>query len=121
MNSTGVLRLRKVARIIAWACLVLIAVLTVSPVSWRPDFGHVNIERFAAFAVAGVLFGIAYPCRILVVALILVGSAALLELMQFVIPTRDASLSNFVLKAAGGLIGLGAAAAANQLVDRRWR
>jgi len=118
MTHATVSAARKWARIIAWICIVLIALFTVSPVSWRPDFGHVNIERFVAFGLAGILFGFAYPKRVLALAIAVIGAAAFLELMQFLIPGRDPSLANFILKSAGGLLGLGAAAILNRVVDR---
>jgi hypothetical protein len=106
---------------IPWLILGGIAVVTVSPLSWRPDFGHTNIERFAGFGVLGAAFGVAYPRRLLLVALLIVATAAGLEALQLLIPDRDARISNFVLKAAGGIGGLLAAAVVNRWIAKRGR
>jgi hypothetical protein len=108
--------MEKIARVIAWGGLALVVLLTVSPVAWRPDFGHANIERFTAFVFAGFLFGIAYPRHFLMVSALVLGAAAVLEAVQLLIPGRDGTLPNLAIKLAGGALGLGAAYLLNTLV-----
>jgi hypothetical protein len=51
----------------AWTAFALIVFSTISPLSMRPvATADPNIERFAAFALLGFLFGLAYPRRLAV-------------------------------------------------------
>jgi hypothetical protein len=111
--------LRKIAAFTAWAALVFIAFVTLSPVSWRPDFGHVNVERFVGFGVLALLFGLAYPRRFLLVAVCTFASAGFLEALQLIIKGRDGTLANLFIKVAGGAIGLGVAGLLNWLIGIR--
>lgn len=94
-------------RIVAWAMLSLVIVFTLSPVGLRPDFGHVNIERFVGFGVLALLFALAYPRRLAALAVIVLILAGLLEGLQLLVPGRDAAVANFLIKLAGGFLGLG--------------
>lgn len=105
--------IEKYARWAAWTALVLIVAFTVLPAEFRPHFGRANVERFAGFAVAGVLFGLAYPRRFGTVVAVLLASAVLLETVQLLVPGRDGTLPNLVIKLAGAALGLGTAALAN--------
>lgn len=109
--------LAKFARPIAWATLAFVVLVTVSPLALRPDFGHVNIERFAGFAALAFLFGLAYPRRLILLCVIVVGVAGLLEYAQLFIPGRDAAMANFLIKMAGGFLGLGIAGALNLALE----
>lgn len=113
--------IERYARIVAWSALALIIVVTVSPLAWRPDFGHVNIERFAAFMLAGFLFSLAYPRHFFLVTALVLGAAILLEAAQLLIPGRDGTLSNLVIKILGGSLGLGRAYVINKVILNRRR
>jgi hypothetical protein len=96
-------------RAFAWTCLVLIALMTLGPLGLRPETGFSpQIERFAAFAVVGALFAAAYPRYILFAAVVVLGAAVLLELLQLLAPSRHGRLFDAGVKVAGGMIGLSA-------------
>ena len=101
----------------AWACLAFIVYATLSPLSLRPELTRtesdlvVFIERFGAYALLGCLFCLTYPSRILLVGLIVFGSAVLLEFLQIFVPDRDARISDALVKLAGGFVGISLARA----------
>jgi VanZ family protein len=68
----------------------------------------VLLEHFGAFAVIGFLFSVAYSRTTLVWVLVL-GSAVILELLQLVVPDRDARVIDAVEKLIGGGSGIIAA------------
>ena len=87
-------------RVLAWSCLALIAVVTLGPLGLRPESGMPpHVERFAAFAVAGVLFAVAYPRYIVFAAVVVLGAAVLA-------PSRHGRLFDAGVKVAGGMVGL---------------
>jgi len=54
--------LHKLLAASAWIAFALIVFVTISPLETRPVVTeNPNIERFAAFAIVGLLFGLAYP------------------------------------------------------------
>lgn len=65
----------------------------------------VLLKHFGAFAVIGFLFSVAYSRTTLVCVLVL-GSAVILELLQLVVPDRDARVIDAVEKLIGGGIGI---------------
>jgi VanZ family protein len=94
-------------RISAWASLCFIAYATLSPLRDRPTLPiSSNVEHLAAFAVFGALFCLAYPRRIPTVLIFVIGSAALLEVLQLLAPDRHARILDAVQKIAGGLLGV---------------
>jgi hypothetical protein len=94
-------------RVSAWFCLAVIAVITLSPIGLRPETGlSPQIERFVAFAVVGALFAAAYPRYILFAAIIVLGAAVMLELLQLLAPSRHGRLFDAGVKVGGGLVGL---------------
>ena len=73
----------------------------------RPASGlPVPLERFAAFAVVGLLFVFAYPKRVGVIAVFLVVVAILLEALQLLSPDRHARVLDAVEKVAGVISGI---------------
>ncbi len=94
-------------QIAAWLLLAAIAAVTLAPIGWRPETGiSAQLERFAAFAALGLAFGLAYPRRLWLVALLLVAAALALEALQLVVATRHAGLRDVLAKLAGGGCGL---------------
>jgi hypothetical protein len=69
----------------------------------------VAFERIGAFAVLGLLFSGGYPRRYGLVWLIVLGSAILLELLQMLVPDRDARMVDAMEKITGGGAGIVAA------------
>jgi VanZ family protein len=111
-----------VARVISWLLLAAAAFLTLAPRTFRPYTGvEHHLEHFLAFALLGLLFGLGYPRRPVVLALIGVMAAAALEIGQRWVPGRHALLSDFVINAAGVCAGVVAAVALNWLVAMRKR
>lgn len=99
--------LRTVMMVIAWATLLLIAIATVSPIDVRPHLGSVTVERFGAFALTGLLFGLAYPRRLRAVAAVVLGAALLLEILQLLTPDRHGQVADAMVKFFGGAVGIG--------------
>ncbi|MEH2516352.1 VanZ family protein [Bradyrhizobium sp. AZCC 1610] len=98
---------QKLLKFAAWAGLCVIAYLTLSPLRDRPILlTSLKLEHLAAFAILGTLFCLAYPRRTLAVLFIVLGSAALLELLQFLNPDRHARTLDALQKIAGGAAGV---------------
>lgn len=94
-------------RTAAWACLAAIALATLAPIGFRPESGFApSVERFAAFALAGALFAVAYPRYILLAAAIVLGAAVGFELLQVLEPSRHGRIFDAAIKIGGGVIGL---------------
>jgi hypothetical protein len=98
---------QRVSTIAGWLGLAFIIFVTLSPINDRPVIASPQLERFAAFAVVGLAFGLAYPKRILLVVAIILISAFGLEALQLLRPDRDARLLDALVKAAGGVCGIG--------------
>ena len=96
----------KIFRIAAWAALAMVLIATISPAELRPHVWTANKERFIAFAICGGLFAMAYPRRWVAIVTLVILSAGLFELAQFLVPHRHPALKDFVVKVAGGGIGV---------------
>ncbi len=98
---------RRIFRILAWASIVAIFVVTDGPIALRPSLGlGANTERLLAFAVVGALFALAYPRRWPIVLAFLIGAAAVFELLQLFVLGRHGYFRDFVFKATGAVIGV---------------
>ena len=97
--------IQKLVVFAAWGCLAFITFATLSPRGLRPHLTDVGLEHVAAFAVAGSLFGLAYPGRPILVIILVLGSATLLELLQLVTPDRHAHVLDLGQKLLGGSLG----------------
>lgn len=106
---------RKFLKAIAWGSLAFIVFATLSPIGLRPHFTNPNVERFGAFVMAGLLFGLAYPNRFWLVLAIVLGAAGVLEVLQVLTPDRHGEASNAFVKIVGGSFGVGLALLANRL------
>ena len=98
---------QRVSAIAGWLALAFIVYATLSPIDDRPVIAGAQFEHFAAFAVVGLAFGLAYPRRIFLVAAIILISAFGLEALQLLTPDRHARLLDALVKAAGGVCGIG--------------
>jgi hypothetical protein len=113
----------------AWACLVFIAYATLSTIDLRPELirdGYFKafftvVERFGAYAVLGLLFGLAYPRHLSFVCILVFGSAITLELLQIYIPDRHARVFDVMEKLLGGAAGIILADIAQSNFSRRRR
>ena len=101
---------QKVWQVAAWLLAIAIVVLSLVPPSHRPitDASH-NVEHFAIFWAIGFAFGAGYPGRPLLLAIALTISCGAIEIAQQWVPGRHARVSDFIVDAAAGLIGLGIA------------
>ncbi|MEH2510501.1 hypothetical protein V1291_001855 [Nitrobacteraceae bacterium AZCC 1564] len=97
---------RRLAAVAAWLSLGFIAYATLSPIGVRPHVAGVGFEHIGAFALTGLLFTLAYPRHSLLVAMLVFGTAIILELSQLLTPDRHARLSDLLIKLAGGSIGI---------------
>jgi VanZ family protein len=98
--------LHKLLAIAAWVSLAFIAYATLSPIQARPIVANPDLEHVAAFAVVGSLFCLAYPGRIILVCLIVLGGAVLLEYSQTLTPDRHGTVVDALEKVAGGALGI---------------
>jgi len=104
----------RIARVSGWLLVSAAVFLTLAPRTFRPQTGvEHHLEHVLAFALLGLAFGLGYPGRRLLLALLGVAMAALLEVLQAWAPGRHANLSDFMMNA----IGVGAGLAAAALVD----
>ena len=116
--------IHKLIVIAAWTLLFFIAYATISPIHARPTlFASPNFERLAAFIVLGALFYLTYPRHIVLVCLIVLGSAVLLELAQLLTPDRHGRIQDAIVKMTGGALGIvsGRAVLHYQQASRRFQ
>ena len=91
----------------AWALLAFIVFATISPIRDRPTvFSSPSPERIAAYLALGALLCLAYPRHIVLVCLVVLGSAVLLEIAQLFTPGRHGRLSDAMVKMTGGALGI---------------
>ena len=81
--------------------------MTVVPPSLRVVTGapH-NVEHAMIFLITGAAFGLGYQLRLSVICAAAVVFCAYLELVQLAVPGRHARVSDFLIDAAAGCIGL---------------
>jgi hypothetical protein len=110
---------RKTAlRILAWLLLAGLIFVTLAPIDLRPSSPlPTQLERAIALAIVGFAFANAYPRHLWAVALVVLGSTVLLEILQLVQPSRHGRVVDVAVKLAGGGFGL----AAGALFTRRTR
>ncbi|MFB9268749.1 VanZ family protein [Bradyrhizobium erythrophlei] len=99
---------QKISRISGWLALAFIAFATLSPIDERPSIAGPQVEHFAAFALLGLALVLGYPRRVLPIVAIVLASAFVLETLQLLTPDRHGRLLDALVKAAGGLCGIGA-------------
>jgi VanZ family protein len=100
---------QRISTVAGWLALAFIVYATLSPIDDRPVVAGAQLEHFAAFAVVGLAFGLAYPKRVLLVATIILITAFGLEALQLLTPDRHARLLDALVKATGGVCGIGTA------------
>jgi len=109
--------IRKLSLVSSWATLALVAAATLSSLALRPHLFAVHIEHVGAFAVVGLLFCLAYPRRTVLVCAVVLGSAALLEMLQLLTPDRHGQMSDLLFKLAGGASGIAVGKVASRFND----
>lgn len=99
--------LQRLLRVVAWALLIGLLVVTLEPDQFRPvSTLPLQWEHALAVALIGFVFALAYPRHIIAVSLVVLGATVLLELLQLVTPTRHGRLVDVAFKLAGGGAGL---------------
>jgi hypothetical protein len=112
--------LHKLLATAAWAALALIVFLTISPLDMRPvATADPDIERFAAFVLVGLLFGLAYPRRLVVDAAFVMTAAGVLEALQLITRDRHGHIADALVKASGGAFGVAMALMILPILERR--
>jgi VanZ family protein len=111
--------LRKTLPLAAWAAFGSICFVTFSPIDLRPETGFVEIERFAAYALLGALFALAYPYHFVRLAVFVTIAALSLEALQHLTPDRHGHLSDAMIKITGGLTGCSVGRLVHMLAGRR--
>jgi VanZ family protein len=107
-------------RALAWLLLAGLIFVTLSPIGLRPNSPlPTQVERAGAVALVGFVFACAYPRRIWLVVLLVLGSTALLELLQLAAPSRHGRVLDLAVKLVGGGIGLAAGWALAHFASRR--
>ena len=98
--------IQKISVVTGWLAFAFIAYVTLSPVAARPVITVPHLEHFAAFALMGFAFALAYPNRVLLVVVLVVGAAAGLEAFQLLTPDRHGRGADAFVKALGGISGI---------------
>ena len=98
---------QKVSILVGWVALAFIVYATLSPIKDRPVIASLQLEHFAVFALLGLAFALGYPRRTVLIVGIVIGSAFTLEALQLLTPDRHGRLLDALVKAAGGLSGIG--------------
>jgi VanZ family protein len=92
---------------LAWLLLAGLIFVTLSPINLRPISPlPTQLERAIALAIVGFVFAIAYPRHLWAVALVVLGSTVLLEILQLVQPSRHGRIIDVAVKLIGGGFGL---------------
>jgi VanZ family protein len=100
--------IQRVSIIAGWMALAFIVFATLSPIGDRPVLARPQVEHFAAFAVLGLAFILAYPARWPLVAALVLGSAVGLEALQLLTPDRHGRVLDALVKVTGGICGISA-------------
>jgi glycopeptide antibiotics resistance protein len=105
--------------VFAWLLLAAVAFVTLAPIGFRPNTGYSpTIERFLAFGAVGFLFALAYPRRLWLIVVIVLGAAIGLEALQLVSASRHGRLFDLAVKLAGGGLGVVAGMVARRIWQR---
>lgn len=126
------IRIARLVTATAWITIVLIGYATLthvgfvyaiyfrlSPFLMQPAMQtYAHFEHVIAFAILGALFGFAYPRHLLLVCCIVLGAAALLEVLQTTTPDRHGTWVDALEKMAGGAAGIALAKGIFQLSCR---
>jgi hypothetical protein len=97
-------------RAMAWLSAAALTFLTLASPHFRPSTPLAHpYEHLLAFAVSGVLFGVGYRARSLLVLSAGVVFAIMLEVLQIWVPGRHARWIDVAMDAGGFCLGLGVA------------
>lgn len=94
------------SRTAALALLAIIVFATLSPIQMRPHIASANLERGLAYVLLGLAIAIGFPNRLYQVAIFVVCTAGVLEMLQVIDPGRHARFLDAFLKASAGIAGI---------------
>ena len=116
--------IRLAVRSAAWLSILIVLLVTVVPIGFRPTTGlPPNIERFCVMAAVGALFAAAYPGKFWLIVLALSLAAAMFEPLQLIAVGRHPSVRDVEFKSLGVTIGAVAGYAiafAAETINSRW-
>jgi VanZ family protein len=108
-------KLPPIARVTAWILAATIVVLSIVPPALRPETGAPHsLEHFVIYCLTCAAFARGYNLRRDLLAVLLVIFAGAIEVAQLFVPGRHARLSDFIVDALAGLVGLALASLAKQ-------
>lgn len=96
----------KLSRTAALILLAIIVFATLSPIQMRPHIADANLERGLAYVLLGLAIAIGFPNRLYQVAIFVICTAGVLEMLQIVDPGRHARFLDAFLKASAGVAGI---------------
>jgi VanZ family protein len=106
-------------RIVAWLLLAGLIFVTLSPINLRPISPlPTQLERAIALAVVGAAFALAYPRRIVLVCVLVLGATVAIEFLQLFAPSRHGRLVDVLVKLVGGSFGIAAGHLFNRIRHR---
>jgi hypothetical protein len=94
------------SRTAALALLAIIVFATLSPIQMRPHIADANLERGLAYVLLGLAIAIGFPKRLYQVAIFVICTAGVLEMLQIIDPGRHARFLDAFLKASAGIAGI---------------
>ncbi|PZP50463.1 MAG: antibiotic resistance protein VanZ [Agrobacterium fabrum] len=96
----------RLPKYVAWSVLLLIVIVTICPIGFRPQtLTTVGLDRAAAFAFCSAAFVLAYPRYWLAIIVAGIAAAFGIEALRFLSPTRHPHLMDAAVKAAGAIAG----------------
>ncbi|PLP59851.1 hypothetical protein CYK37_06585 [Mesorhizobium loti] len=104
------------SRLVSIFLLALIVFATLSPIGLRPHLGDANLERALAYLLLGVALALSFPRHTVRTAFLVVGIAAVLEMLQLIDPGRHGRVEDMIIKAAAGLVGVAVITLAGKLL-----
>jgi VanZ family protein len=105
---TRLQQIRSIAQVAGALAVVIIAILSLVPGSWRPHTGAPKeLEHVAAYLLtaAFLTFGFGKYRYPIMIALCLSIYSAALEIAQIEIPGRQAAVLDFVVSSSGAIVG----------------
>jgi hypothetical protein len=120
MQSSPPNLFRRLVTIAAWVVLAAIVFAPGVPLDMRPESGlPAGYERFGAFALMGLLFALAYPRRLGLLIVLMLGVSLGLEGLQAIAVQRHPRIDDAQIKLVGALAGLAVGWLINRARDSR--
>lgn len=89
-------------RILAWASIVALFVVTDTTMAMRPHtIISPNVDRLMALFCVGAVFSLAYPKRLGLVLVVLFGTIVSFELLQRLLVGRHGFVNDIIVKSIG--------------------